>query len=352
MQALFVDFKNRNPLLKPDTIEFNEALTKDEYFNCIQLKYGYAITCHKAQGGEWNEVFVFWDKGNNMNFNSFIDSQSKKGKQNEDYYRWAYTAITRASKKLNVVNPPFFNSYSNMVFYDSNITNSFQEVTNTNINTLELEFSDEYLCALKEFELQDKPLEIQDHFIKLYYILRKHYIDIIGWKKVNLEIRYFFKRVDDIVAVKFWINGKNEFNKNFMHLPQPNDSKVLFDDIKSIINDSQPIVINRVGAESVLTKIQFEIELEENRPFLLSLYFEFKELIAKKNFTIDKIEHFQYRERYYFQRDSEKAVVDFEYDRQGLFGRILPLDTASNSQDLMFEIKNLIDQIKTNQHVI
>jgi hypothetical protein len=239
-----------------------------------------------------------------------------------------------------------------MVFYDSNITNSFQEVTNTNINTLELEFSDEYLCALKEFELQDKPLEIQDHFIKLYYILRKHYIDIIGWKKVNLEIRYFFKRVDDIVAVKFWINGKNEFNKNFMHLPQPNDSKVLFDDIKSIINDSQPIVINRVGAESVLTKIQFEIELEENRPFLLSLYFEFKELIAKKNFTIDKIEHFQYRERYYFQRDSEKAVVDFEYDRQGLFGRILPLDTASNSQDLMFEIKNLIDQIKTNQHVI
>ena len=348
MQALLVDFKNRYSNLKPDTIEFNEALRNDAYFNCIQLKYGYAITCHKAQGGEWDGAFVFWDKGNHINFNSFGDFQTKTGKQNEDYYRWAYTAITRASKKLYVVNPPFFNSYSNMVFYDSTITNSYQELTNTDIKPLELDLSDEYLRVLKEFELEDKPLEIQDHFIKLYCILRKHYIDIIGWKKVNLEIRYFFKRVDDIVAIKFWINGKNEFNKNFMQLPQSNDSKVLFDDIKSIINDSQPIVIKRVSAEMVLTKIQFEIELEEKRPFLLSLYNEFKELIAEKNFTIDNIEHFQYRERYHFQRDSEKAVVDFEYDGQGLFGRVLPLDTASNSQDLMSEVKNLIDQIKTN----
>jgi hypothetical protein len=135
-------------------------------------------------------------------------------------------------------------------------------------------------------------------------------------------------------------------------LPQPNDSKELFDEIKRIINDSQPMVINRFGTESVLTKIQFEIELEEKRPILLSLYYEFKKMIAEKNFTIDKIEHFQYRERYHFHREFEKAVVDFEYDGQGLFGRILPLDTASNSQDLMSEVKNLVDQLKTNQHVI
>ncbi|MFN7690385.1 MAG: ATP-dependent RecD-like DNA helicase, partial [Bacteroidota bacterium] len=61
MQALRVDFKNRHPNLKPKTEEFKEAIMKDEYFNCLLMKYGYAVTCHKAQGGEWDNVFTVWD---------------------------------------------------------------------------------------------------------------------------------------------------------------------------------------------------------------------------------------------------------------------------------------------------
>jgi hypothetical protein len=352
MQALLVDFKNRNKHLKPETIEFNEALKNDAFFNCIQLKYGYAITCHKAQGGEWDEVFVFWDKGNKLNFNFLIDFQLKLGKQNEEYYRWAYTAITRASKNLYVVNPPFFNSYSNMVFVDSSISNSYQEITKIDIKPIELDFSDEFIAVIKEFQLEESPLEIQDHFIKLHHILGKHFIDIVGWKKVNLEIRYFFKRVEELVAIKFWINGKNEFNKNFMILPQSNDSKELFEKIKTIIDQSQSIVLKRERSEAVLTKVQFEIEMEENQPFLLSLYNAFKTLISDKNLNIIKIDHFPYRERYYFERETEKAVVDFVYDKQGNFGTVVPVDNASNSQDLIFEVNNLIDELKTSPNVI
>lgn len=352
VQALLVDFKNRHPNLKPDTIEFNEALKNDDYFNCIQLKYGYAITCHKAQGGEWDGVFVFWDKGNNVNFNSFVDFQTKIGKQNEDYYRWAYTAITRASTKLYLVNPPFFNSYSNMVFYDSFVINSYEELTSSVIRPMELDFSEEFLSILKDFNLDDSPLPIQDHFIKLFYLLRKNYIDITGWKKVNLEIRYFVQRVDEKVALKFWINSKNEFNANFIRLPQSDDSLVLFEEIKSIVMNSQPIVIKRDRVEAILTKIQFEIELDEKRPFLLTLYNDLTEIISQLNYSIDKIEHFEYRERYHFQRENEKAVIDFEYDGQGLFGRVLPLDSASNSQDLISDVKSVIQQLKTNQNVV
>jgi len=58
-QALYVDFKNRNPNLKPKTEEFKEAIKTDPYFNCILLKYGYAVTCHKAQGGEWDTTLCF-----------------------------------------------------------------------------------------------------------------------------------------------------------------------------------------------------------------------------------------------------------------------------------------------------
>lgn len=68
-----------------------EEIRKNPYYNALQVKYGYAITCHKAQGGEWKHVFI--DQG-------YISEEMI----NPDYYRWLYTAFTRASEKLHLVN--------------------------------------------------------------------------------------------------------------------------------------------------------------------------------------------------------------------------------------------------------
>ena len=64
---------------------------ESEFYNALQVKFAYAVTCHKAQGGQWRNVFI--DQGN------LDDSQI-----NEDYYRWIYTAITRATEKVYLVN--------------------------------------------------------------------------------------------------------------------------------------------------------------------------------------------------------------------------------------------------------
>lgn len=93
-RALLVDFRKRHPDLNPKSAEFRRAIRTDRYFNALQVKYGYAMTCHKAQGGEWNTVIV--------------DFESNGGIRNASFFRWAYTAITRAAKKLVVVNPPDF----------------------------------------------------------------------------------------------------------------------------------------------------------------------------------------------------------------------------------------------------
>ena len=68
-----------------------EKLREDPYYNAMQVKYGYAVTCHKAQGGEWKRVFI--DQG-------YISEDMIS----PDYYRWLYTAFTRASEKLHLVN--------------------------------------------------------------------------------------------------------------------------------------------------------------------------------------------------------------------------------------------------------
>jgi exodeoxyribonuclease-5 len=70
-----------------------QLILKDPYFNALQVKYAYAVTCHKSQGGQWAHVFI--DQG-------FVDDESI----NTEYYRWLYTALTRASKKAFLVNFP------------------------------------------------------------------------------------------------------------------------------------------------------------------------------------------------------------------------------------------------------
>ena len=73
----------------------HEAILADPYFNALQIKFAYALTCHKSQGGQWKAVFVDhgWIKDDNMS------SEDKL-----DFLRWLYTAVTRATEKLYLVN--------------------------------------------------------------------------------------------------------------------------------------------------------------------------------------------------------------------------------------------------------
>jgi len=75
----------------PDRKHRQEAIKKDPYYNALQIKFAYAITCHKAQGGQWPLVFV--DQG-------YMTDEML----NTEFMRWLYTAITRATKELFLVN--------------------------------------------------------------------------------------------------------------------------------------------------------------------------------------------------------------------------------------------------------
>lgn len=65
------------------------SVKKNRYFNALQVKFSYAITCHKSQGGQWNTVFV--------------EQPYLPNGIDKDYLRWLYTAITRAKEKLYLI---------------------------------------------------------------------------------------------------------------------------------------------------------------------------------------------------------------------------------------------------------
>ena len=66
-----------------------QKVKENEYFNALQVKFSYAITCHKSQGGQWNTVF--------------IEQPYLPNGIDKDYIRWLYTALTRAKDKLYLI---------------------------------------------------------------------------------------------------------------------------------------------------------------------------------------------------------------------------------------------------------
>lgn len=84
--------------------ELKKKMQADEYLNALQVKFAYALTCHKSQGGQWQIVFI--DPGNRQD-----------EKPDEDFTRWMYTALTRAQKEVFLIN--FNDRYFNTESYDT-----------------------------------------------------------------------------------------------------------------------------------------------------------------------------------------------------------------------------------------
>ena len=90
-KKLLIDFdqRARNRGLKRNSHEYKQMMIKDKFLNALRAKFGYAITCHKSQGGEWPHVF--------LNLSATLDRLDGETRQ-----RWLYTAVTRAVDKLDI----------------------------------------------------------------------------------------------------------------------------------------------------------------------------------------------------------------------------------------------------------
>lgn len=91
-------YEQSNKLYEEVMLDYQDELNKykrfqkvkeNEYFNALQVKFSYAITCHKSQGGQWNTVFV--------------EQPYLPDGIDRDYIRWLYTAVTRAKEKLYLI---------------------------------------------------------------------------------------------------------------------------------------------------------------------------------------------------------------------------------------------------------
>jgi hypothetical protein len=175
MIALYVDFVNRAKEngLKPNTEEFKQEIKKDIYFNALKIKFGYALTCHKAQGSEWNNVFV--------------NSKTHQTVLTKDYFRWLYTAITRSSKKLYLMDEPHLTMFEGL----GELTPLSETEPNMGVSESIINFIEEKVkevCKIVDVEIKN----IQHH----------QYLEL-----------YTFNKEDKIQRVQIYYNGQNRITR-------------------------------------------------------------------------------------------------------------------------------------------
>lgn len=95
--ALFIDFvqrmKKKGITQKGSRQLFRDSMLHDPFLNALRCNFGYAVTCHKSQGGEWKNVFV--------------DISNKLLNPTKEKYQWIYTAVTRTRKYIHLLNKPY-----------------------------------------------------------------------------------------------------------------------------------------------------------------------------------------------------------------------------------------------------
>lgn len=96
-RALMVDFSGRMYVkgVGSKSNEYKQEMLKDPYLNALRAQYGYAVTCHKSQGGEWPQIFLL------LSPKMYGMDRSDEGRRDQ-LMRWLYTAVTRAEKKLHL----------------------------------------------------------------------------------------------------------------------------------------------------------------------------------------------------------------------------------------------------------
>lgn len=195
--ALYLDFKMRHPHLRLKRREFSDALRSDPYFNALRVKYGYAITCHKAQGGEWK--------------NAIVNLDVSQGKLSENFLRWTYTAITRASDALYLFNVPRQNQFSQLQ-YHRHLTGREQAATPAgSVNEIEFEKPEDFDVRMSQMGLAAAAQFQQEKFLEVLAASAAEGIEVLARKGNQYQERYVFTKDGKHGAINFAYDGRNRF---------------------------------------------------------------------------------------------------------------------------------------------
>jgi ribonuclease HI len=352
--------------------EYIKAMEESSYLSALQVKYAYAITCHKAQGGEWDSVFVDFSGHGSYN--------------NVNFFRWAYTAITRASRKLYLLNTvegsPWaksmlkeFKPVTEHIFETSpddpiviytdgsdikgtgmigygvyfNYHGTVHKISGVeDINKFKIKYNLDSNVSNPTMEVKAVADCLKEfHGKNVNLVIKSDYLGVQKWImglwKINkdyirdlvIEAREHIKSIEHAggsVKLK-WVKG-HQIIKAGETAAQKRDrlgneaadevakDRFVYNTLKGI-NPPEPFSLSR-GADSTEepepAKEAAKSVYTESLPndYCIEIDKKIKEVLSKTEYNIVKTEALQYRQRYSLKGDEDNIlIVDFVYNKRG-----------------------------------
>lgn len=306
MKAVYINtvmrFKESHPHSKIKSEEFKNFLKSDDFYNAIRVKYGYSITGHKSQGGEWKSVFV-----------DYFGRVSLR----KDPLRWAYTVTTRASENLYAINFPEFGQFYKLKFSNiGNIAHLPNDAFNFDkVPTSPLHKNNEHKC--KSWLFWNILSKIEDSEFNIEYIKSEEYLE-----------KYTFRYFDELIIVHFHHKKSGFFEKDFE------------------ITSNKTSATERL--ETLLSKrneVIFPFEYKATLPFLEGLYNIVSASCNDLDIRIFNISENidKYYINYYFETSNKISYIQFFFNKNGEFSTAMPKTFGDINDEKLF---NLIEKIK------
>ncbi|MEQ3665659.1 tRNA (adenosine(37)-N6)-threonylcarbamoyltransferase complex ATPase subunit type 1 TsaE [Olleya sp.] len=265
--------------------EFKDKLVKDPFYNALKVKYGYAITCHKSQGGEWDKVIV--------------DYTGRTG-LSDDVLKWSYTATTRGVNTVFAVNPPHLTTFSRLKIL--NIINVGQIPNNAlylnNVNCSPYHKNDQHKAkSLKFWEVKDA-LESTDFNI------------------INIETNNWLEKytVTNFSNKEYILEASHRGSGHFIDQFEVRN--------KTGIEEEQ--ILETIFNQNYSTDLS--LDYTPSAKFLESLYFVMRSYCQALNISITNIdEQFgKYFVQYFLVTDSISASIQFYFKNNESFSKVMP----------------------------
>ncbi len=309
MKALYIDFVIRfnkeqesqrklgKPYYKERSEEFKQQLKSDPYYNALKVKYGYAITCHKAQGGEWDTIFV-----------DYLGRNSLKN----DSLRWSYTATTRARKTCFAANAPNLNEFSG--FQISSVT-SLKNIPGEYFNLSQMALSPYHsedahkAKSLKYWEIADK---LENTLFQIKNVETNQYLE-----------RYIINYEEEEIKADGIHNGAGIFNQFNIQNPTYENYET---NLVEILNAHHQSLFN----------ISYSPAMDS----LSRLYSLVQAACDECGVTITNVveKKESYLVSYYLKTNAKAAMIQFYWNKNEQITRAIPKSTDGANDEKLNEL--------------
>lgn len=272
-------------------------ISRDEYQNAAHFKYAYSITCHKAQGQKWKNVFIQCES-------------EDLGKASEEYFRWLYTALACSSSTIYLLSPPYIFPWQDITWHDNPTTyDEFYSFDNMDQPAIVVsrDIPVELEPELARLGFRPDQLFLKEFWVDCYQKLSPHSIQIekVEHRQYH-EIYHFRGPKNDRARFIFYYNSKQQFGKRKL-LP------------KGEFTDS---IVNILAGETNTSKGEVTCSFE--RDFLNEFHTLFTTKLKEQVISIARVREHTYSVEYVLQRGKEVVILNISYNGKGFITKAMP----------------------------